>query len=435
MGPLNSFFFSQIAAFAKSIATVWDAVWWIAILVIAAIVFWEFWKLYITFKWFSKIKWKILEIRIPKNVLKTPKAMEQVFSAAHATHSPATFWEKYWKGEKDYHMSFEIVGRAGESHFYLRLPSRFQNLMESAIYSQYPEAEIIEAENYVAQMPKIIPNKELDCYGGEWILANPNCYPILTYPLFEEAVEEQRVDTIAIIIEAMSKLKDSEQIWIQFIIRPVSNAWKKEGEETINKLLGIETTKKKGWLADFQGFGFTLGELLSAPFQHPSQEVKRKEEAANFKFLLTNPSTKDIVEGIRAKISKTSFETTVRFLCIDRRETFKPDNVSSVIGFLKQFGTQTLNAFRPDPKTWPKTYGLFKKKKSAWRKRMIYERYRDMMFTPFKKQSILNIEELATVYHFPIAAVGTTELEKIPSRKGGPPASLPLIEDELLPQK
>ena len=432
MGSFASLFFSQLSIFLNSVGIVWGAIWWAVLPVVASIIFWEFWMLYINLKWLKSIKWKILEIKIPKNVLKTPKAMEQVFAAAHAIHLTHTFLEKYWKGMKDYFMSFEIVGRAGESHFYLRLPSQYQNLMESAVYAQYPEAEIVEAENYVAQMPKIIPNNDIDLYGGEWILAAPNCYPIRTYPLFEEAVEEQRIDTTALIIEAMSKLKGNEQIWIQFVIRPVGIEWKKEGEEVINKLLGIETEKKKGWLADFQGLGFTLRELFLAPFMHPSQEVKKREEkAANLKLLLANPSTKDMVDGIRGKISKTSFETTVRFICIDRRETFKKDNVSAVVGFLKQFGTQTLNAFKPDKKTWPGTItkGLFKNRRITWRKRMIYERYCDMMFTHSKKQSILNVEELATVYHFPIAAVGTTELEKIPSRKGGPPASLPMIEE------
>ena len=41
---------------------------------------------------------------------------------------------------------------------------------------------------------------------------------------------------------------------------------------------------------------------------------------------------------------------------------------------------------------------------------------------------ILTPEELATLYHFPIQNVGTTELRKVESRKGGPPASLPMVE-------
>ncbi len=430
MDAMVSFIFSQALAIARSIAVVWGAVWWIAVPVIAAIIFWEFWMLYIHIRWLKKINWKTLEIQVPKNILKTPKAMEQVFSAAHAMHKARhRFFEKYWEGELDYFMSFELVGRAGESHFYLRVPEQYRPMMESAIYAQYPEAEIVEADNYVAQMPNILPNNDFDIFGGEWILGNKNCYPIRTYPMFEEAVEEQRIDTVAFIMEAMAKLKDNEQMWIQLIVRPVGGDWAKEGEAIINKLLGIVEEKKKGWLADFQWLGFTLDELIAAPFEHPSQEVKRKEEKAmNMKLLLSNPSTKDIIDGIREKISKIAFETTIRFIYIDKRETFKRDNISSVSAFLKQFSTQNLNSFKPDSKTLPSVKGLSKEKRNNWRKRMVYERYRDIEFSP-GKPPILNTEELATIYHFPIAAVGTTELEKVSSRKGGPPSSLPMVEE------
>ena len=434
MDSFIPFILSQIVAAGESIVTVWGMVWWIALPIIGLILFWEFWLLYVRIQWSKKINWKVLEIRVPKNILKTPKAMEQIFAAAHALQQSHRFLKKYWEGEMDYKMSFELVGRAGGSHFYLRLPEQFRNLMESAIYSQYPEAEIIEADNYIAQMPAIIPNNTFDCYGAEQILGNPNCYPIRTYPMFEESVEEQRIDPIALIMEAMSKLKDNEQIWIQLVICPIDDAWKKEGEEIINKMLGIDVEKKGGgFFSGFQGFGFTLGELLFAPFEHPSQEVKRKEEKqTNLKLLLSNPSTKNIVEGIRDKISKVAFETTLRYVYIDKRETFKRDNISSITGFLKQFNTQDLNYFKSNILTLPIGMGLFfKERKASWRKRMLYERYCGMFSSPVpagKAPSILNIEELATLYHFPIAAVGTTELEKITSRKGGPPASLPLVE-------
>jgi hypothetical protein len=426
----QSFLFAQLIAILKSIAVVWGFVWWIVIPIIAAIIFWEFWMFYIHVQWSKKINWKTLEIQIPKNILKTPKAMEQIFAAAHAMHvSTHRFMKKYWEGEQDHAMSFELVGRAGESRFYVRLPEQFRNVMESAIYSQYPEAEIGEVDDYTLQMPKILPNKEFDLYGGEQILGNPNSYPVRTYPMFEEAVEEQRIDTMAFIMEAMSKLKDDEQIWLQFIIRPVGDSWKKEGEDIVNKMLGIEDEKKKkgGFFSGFSGLGFSLSELFSAPFVHPNQEVVRRDEKpTNFKLLLSNPSTKDIVDGIREKISKIAFETTLRFVYMDHRDSFKRDNVSSITGYFKQFNTQNLNYFRPDINTLPIGNGLFGKKKIAWRKRMLYERYCGMYFSA-QKPPILNIEELATIYHFPISATGTTELEKISSRKGGPPSSLPLI--------
>jgi hypothetical protein len=41
----------------------------------------------------------------------------------------------------------------------------------------------------------------------------------------------------------------------------------------------------------------------------------------------------------------------------------------------------------------------------------------------------LNIEELATIFHFPINTVSTSELEKVESRKGTPPATLPIVDE------
>lgn len=74
-------------------------------------------------------------------------------------------------------------------------------------------------------------------------------------------------------------------------------------------------------------------------------------------------------------------------------------------------------------------HGLFKPIRMGFRKRILYERYRDLSFGPEKP--ILNIEELATIYHFPIMGVESTYLEKVESKKGGPPASLPLIEEDV----
>ena len=62
-------------------------------------------------------------------------------------------YNKYWKGRRNIGWSFELVGRAGETHFYLRVPTQYRNMMESAIYAAYPEAEITEAEDYLEEFP------------------------------------------------------------------------------------------------------------------------------------------------------------------------------------------------------------------------------------------------------------------------------------------
>lgn len=413
-----------------SVREVWSQVWWIVLPVVTAFIFWEFWVLYIQYKFIVAIKWDLIEVKVPKEILKTPKAMEQIFAAAHAPYSYGLrFEEKYWKGMVEYWFSFDIVGFAGESHFYIRTPKMFRNLIESAIYSQYPGAEIFDAEDYVKQMPRVLPNEKFEVYGDEKIFRNPNCYPLRTYPMFEEAVEERRIDPIAGLLETMSKLKDDQQIWIQCLIRPTGDDWRKEGEELVNKMAGKEVKKKPGFWETL-GLGVTLGEAIKAPFEHPSLEVEKKEKEMNFRLLMLTPSEKEILEGIQKKVSKLGFQTTIRFIYIDKRETFNKDNVAAVTGFFRQFNTQDLNLLKPDKDTMTAAvHGMFVRMRLNFRRRVVYEKYRDLVFNPHKP--VLNIEELATIYHFPIMGVGTTYLEKIESKKGGPPPSLPLIEEDL----
>jgi hypothetical protein len=415
---------------ARSTYDVWRQVWWFAAPLMTASICWEFWVLYIRFKFITNIKWKLLEIKVPKNILKTPKAMEQIFAAAHAPYSYGLRWaEKYIEGKVEYWMSFEIVGSAGESHFYLRLPTQFKNLMESAIYAQYPNAEINEVEDYVKQMPFVLPNKKFEIYGNEQILKVPDYYPVRTYPMFEESVEERRVDTIAPLLEAISKLKAEEQVWIQIMIMPTGDEWKKKGEAAVNKMLGVDEKKpKKPWLG-LTGLGLSFGEVVRAPFEHPSLEpIKEKREEFKFKMLMMTPGQKEIADAIGMKIAKLGFETTIRFIYIDHRDAFSRDNVTPVAGYFRQFNTQNLNLFRPDKLTMTAAvHGLFVKLRLNWRKRLIWDHYRDQIFNHHR--SILNIEELATIYHFPILGVESTYLEKVESRKGGPPATLPMMDE------
>ena len=94
-------------------------------------------------------------------------------------------------------------------------------------------------------MPEILPNKNLDVSGFEEVLRHENYLPIRTYPMFEEAVEERRVDTMGLLLEAMSKMRGDEQMWLQVIVKPTGEDFQKEGEKAISKLLGIEEKKEE----------------------------------------------------------------------------------------------------------------------------------------------------------------------------------------------
>ena len=407
--------------------------WW-AILPLCLFFIWkDFWVWGLNRLWRKKIKWALLEIKIPRNILKTPKAMENVFAAFHAIYFKSISLEDiYFKGEELFWLTCELVGYAGGVHFYLRCPSTFRNLVESAIYAEYPDAEIAEAEDYTNLMPEVLPNEVYDIWGNDFVLSKPNSYPIKTYEFFEANVEEQRLDPIAAITEVMSRLKEGEAIWLQYLIRPVPDDWKKEGEALRDKMMQRKKEKEQGWLyALISGLVEFLKNLSVASIEYPTWTGAEKKEKEFKMTEFLSPGERDVLKAVENKISKLGFETAIRFIYIDRRDSFTQANVAAVNGAIKQWNTQDMNGFRSIRETATFvtsrlfTYeSWFRKRRIFYRKRLIYDLYKLRWFPP--KFSILNTEELATVFHFPLVTVEAPLLRRVEAKKGEPPANLPI---------
>ncbi len=389
-------------------------------------IFWDFWKYYIYVSYLRSVKWVLLEIKIPALIEKTPKAMEQIFSAAYSLYSyEFNFVQKYWEGHlaEDF-ASFELVGNGGGVHFYIRVPEYVRNAMEAAVYSQYPDAEISLAEDYRALFPKTLPNKIYDIMGFDYHLVRDNAYPIRTYEYFESQKDETRLDPIAAITEVMSKLKDEEALWIQIFVRPTGTEWKKTAEVIRDKLIG--RSKPAEPLGFFGHIGHFIRNLILAPAEYPIWPEDKKQEERS-RMLLLSPGERDVVEAIDTKISKLGFDVNIRFIYIDRRDSFTRLNVAATMSTFNQFNTLNLNAFRPNLKTMTIIRGNIKwfKKSRLWaRKRLMYDNFMKMRWP--KRRSILNIEELATIYHFPTVVVEAPLLRRLGAKKGEPPAGLPV---------
>lgn len=408
---------------------IWQAVsqafsvsWWIIIPIIVGSVFWERLRYYILIEALKKMKWVTLEIRIPQVIEKTPKAMEQVFAALHASYVFNIKWfEKNLKGKVQEWYSIEMVGIAGGIYFYIRTSENHRSLVESAIYSQYPDAEIAEVDDYLSNLPGIIPNKTYDLWGTDLILGRDDGYPIRTYPAFEEKKDEALLDPMAGIAEVMSRLKEGEMILLQFLIRPTGDDWKKQAEETRDKLIGRKKPKKAKATDDAK-------ELIGNFFKGPFAEIewgKKEDKPANENLMAgKSPGEKDIIENIEKKMAKIAFDARIRFIYIDRRESFTRGHISAVLGAFRQFDTRDMNFFRPDLDTMTKGKFPFKDQKAEAKKRKIFKAYRYRMMG--RKNSVLNVEELATIFHFPAIAVKSPMLRRLSSRKGEPPAGLPL---------
>src|SRR3990167_9984514 len=121
-------------------------IWWIITPLVLFPIFADLWRYQRIIFWFGTLDFMLLEVKLPPEVEKTPKAMEVVFSGIHAAWSVIKWRNKWLEGELQPRFSFEIAGTGGEMHFYIRFERKFRQFIEAKIYSQYPDAEIFEVE-------------------------------------------------------------------------------------------------------------------------------------------------------------------------------------------------------------------------------------------------------------------------------------------------
>ena len=408
------------------------SLWWLWLPVFLTVLFIELWVKYLQTKAIKKIKWLLLEVKISRNIEKTPKAMEQVFSGLHGILTKVKFLDKYWKGKVQEWFSFEIAGIDGSVYFFIRTPENFRNLVEAQIQAQYPDAEILEVLDYAAPLAGKIPSKTYDINGVEFILEKADYYPIRTFLSFEERQKERRLDPMASFLEILSKLSPSENIFIQYLIKPTGEKdWINEGIEAVNKLIGKKTEVKKNWLENiFGGFDEFIANLLGAITIYPEWNGAKKEETKTAIQTLS-PGDKLVAEAIENKISKLAFRVCIRFAYIAGRDIFNKANMAAVSGAFKQFNTLNLNAFKSNKRAGttadqPRIIPFIKNRRGFIRKVAFVDRYVNRKLSKNKKDFILNTEELATIYHYPILVVETPTMRRVEAKKSEPPVSLPI---------
>lgn len=372
--------------------------------VILFLIFWKLWLYYIRSRFVSKLDWTILEIRLPREIMKGPRAMEVVLNVLHQTKD-GNLLEKYWKGFLRPWFSLEIVSIGGEIHFFIYTQRFFRNLVESQIYAQYPDVEITEVDDYSKAAFINGFGREWGCWGTEFGLTEEDAYPIRTYVdygLHETMTkEEQKTDPITSFIEFFGSLKEGEQIWFQILIRATKKKWQDEGKKLVEKLM-----KEAGVI--------------------PKSE-KPKEGMIEMGVFKLTPGQTEVIKAIERDVSKLGFDVGIRGLYLARNDRFNLVNIASLVGVMKQYNAMNLNGFKL---VNPTTVDYFlKKKREAKKKTKILNafRQRSYFYMPYdRKVFILNTEELATIFHFPGRVAETPTFGRIEAKKGEAPTDLPI---------
>lgn len=396
--------------------------WWLWLPIFLFFVLAQQWLNYIQKKFLSGIEWILLEIQLPQEVVRTPKAMENVFAGFHGIHTKPDFIDKWFNGKVQLWFSLEMASLEGKTHFFIRSPAFFRNLVEAQVYAQFPQAEINLVEDYTLNFPSELPRPDWDLWGTELILIKEDAYPIRTHVYFETGIEETQVDPLAALTEVFSRLGQGEQLWVQIIVRPTGDKWKKAGEKLVDKLIGRKTPLKYLMIKFLHFLHDTAVEFLGPIIG--GGEVKREEKVPENLIQFLSPGQKEVVAAIEQNISKIGFETAIRFIYLGRPAVFNRANISAIIGVFKQFNTHNLNGFKANSKASTSGGHIFTKIREYLKKKKFFFSYklRIMTANPF----VFNIEELATVYHFPGKIAAAPMLPRIQAKKAEPPTTLPI---------
>ena len=336
----------------------------------------------------ADVECDLLVLEIPKANDKSELAAEQLFASLHGILRDKS--ELKLNDGVQEHLSFEIASVNGQIRFYAWVPKTLRSFVEGQIYSQYPTVQIHKAdEDYVANI-----EKHTVVYSSEITLTDSEMLPIKTFQNFE-------VDPLAGITGALAKLESTgEEVWIQILARPVADSWHKQSERWIKEV-------KKGKTSLFGGdLNLSwVGGLLAALWQPPEAS---KGTAAAPKELSDRNKTR--IAEAEKKATKLGYKVKIRLVYLGESNTNARLRMQAIVGTFKQFNSTNLNGFKISNTS-------FKKEDLV--------KYRARSFN--NGGYILNIEELASVFHLPHTNVETPNVVWASTKTAEPPAKLPII--------
>jgi hypothetical protein len=305
----------------------------LAVLPIGTVVFlgwvaWKMWIHYVQQDFISGIEYVLLEIIPPRDVPRSPKAMELFFTNALYHWSMKGGLEEWWQGAVWFWFSLEIASIEGQVHFYIRTPSRIKELIETQMYAQYPQAQVKVVEDYTLDVDEISPTSSWMGWGCEFKLLKHEAYPIKTYVdygLDKDPDEEVKVDPISPVIELFGSLKKGEQMWVQMVVRPSKKEYK-----------GDHGTHN--WVKESRR---VLEEMVA-----PYTKFNEDKVHGGYTKEVRAPSFLDgIVKAMAAKVTKIGFDTGVRAVYVAKKEAYDLRSRRNIRLIFRQYAKPDCNEF------------------------------------------------------------------------------------------
>ncbi len=298
----------------------------------------------------------LLQVAVPRNNEFKIDVMEQMIGGFYSIKKSG------WSQKFDIQpaISFEIVARQEDIRFYIWAPAKLKDMVEKQVHGSYPDAEVIEVDEY-----NIFNDNGKVAYKA-FQLGKENFYPLKTF-------KDLATDPMTGITSALGKMGPGEAAAIQIVISPAESEWQKTGGKFVSD------TKKQ----------------------------EADPEKAKFS---TSAKT---LEAIENKTSKVGFETSIRIVAVSGDEPSAKSHVTNIATAFTQFGGE-LNNLK----------GRSIHSKGGFMEDFLY-RYQPMFNVMGNHTSVLNSEEIATIFHFPNRQVTTPHIFWLNAKTAPAPAQIP----------
>ena len=299
-----------------------------------------------------------------------------------------------WVIGRDDALSLEIVSKDGLISFYLAVPKKIRRFIEQQINAYFPEAQVEDSVDYNIFSPKS------KVFAARLSLQRQNIFPIKTYHKFG-------ADPLNSLTNILSKLQDDEGAAIQFIIRPANKSWRKLSRKFANEVYKTQDIKKAIHRVSSLQFFSSFENVLDIVLQKSNKE---KNETINNENRKLSSREEEMIKEIEEKSSKAGLEVNIRLIVSSEDEKRGDIYLTNLLDVFSQYNIYG--------------YGNSFKRASILSKNKFVK---DFIYRTFDrgKVIILNTEEFASIYHFPLPTTETPNIRWLTAKKSAAPVEIP----------
>ncbi len=314
--------------------------------------------------------------------------MEQLLTSIAQLRERNFTWKTIFYGKPT--ITLEIANPSDDEEilFFVAVPGKFRSALEKQIHSYFPDSMIEKVEDYTIFAP--------GSYTAMSIvkLVKSSALPIKTYEMMDN-------DPFNEITNAFSKLSEKgEGASIQIILQNPGKSWRSKGRKIAHEM------QQGKQLKDAQG-GF-----VNEAIKEISKGLgpKQKDQPQGEKIVQLTPEEQELVKSIETKTAKTGFLVNIRLIASAGTQERAEEILSHIENAFSQFENPGVNYFKVQ------RVGL-KSKKQAF----------NYIFRAFNEDDaiLLGVEEISSIFHFPISTTETPKIKWLKSGSAQPPTDIP----------